>query len=80
MPPVFQAKSDLLVNYSYSKTDVQEISVNEIDTNLRLIETYKYILTSDRVLEKVAEEMGNIQTVEDLAKQISVETNTQSQI
>ncbi|HGI1431049.1 TPA: YveK family protein, partial [Streptococcus pyogenes] len=47
---------------------------------LRLIETYKYILTSDRVLEKVAEEMGNIQTVEDLAKQISVETNTQSQI
>ncbi|MEM5678824.1 Wzz/FepE/Etk N-terminal domain-containing protein [Bacillus paranthracis] len=80
IPPVFQAKSDLLVNYSYSKTDVQEISVNEIDTNLRLIETYKYILTSDRVLEKVAEEMGNIQTVEDLAKQISVETNTQSQI
>ncbi|HFH8171620.1 TPA: Wzz/FepE/Etk N-terminal domain-containing protein, partial [Streptococcus agalactiae] len=24
IPPVFQAKSDLLVNYSYSKTDVQE--------------------------------------------------------
>ncbi|PGM89978.1 hypothetical protein CN958_22795 [Bacillus cereus] len=80
MPPVFQAKSDLLVNYSYSKNDIQEISVNEIDTNLRLIETYKYILKSDRVLEKVAEEMGNAQTVEDLAKQISVETNAQSQI
>ncbi|MDZ3952357.1 polysaccharide biosynthesis tyrosine autokinase [Bacillus thuringiensis] len=80
IPPVFQAKSDLLVNYSYSKTDAQKISLNEIDTNLRLIETYKYILKSERVLEKVAEEKGNAQGVGDLAKQINVETNAQSQI
>jgi polysaccharide biosynthesis transport protein len=80
LPPVFQAKSDLLVNYSNTRPDIQEISASEIDTNLRLIETYKYILKSPRVLEKVADEIDSSQKIEELAKKISVETNAQSQI
>ncbi|MFL6555783.1 MAG: Wzz/FepE/Etk N-terminal domain-containing protein, partial [Bacillus sp. (in: firmicutes)] len=43
LPPVFQAKSDLLVNNSNLRPVNQEISTSEIDTNLMLIETYKYI-------------------------------------
>lgn len=80
VPTVYEAKSDLLVNYS--TPGGQGISPNEIDTNLRLIETYKYILTSSSVLQPVAAAVGNTQpdAEEELAKQISVETKPDSQI
>lgn len=80
LPYVYQAKTDILVNYSYPRSETQEISASEIDTNLRLIETYKYILKSPRVLEKVLEEVNSPQKMEDLSKQVNVETNGESQI
>jgi succinoglycan biosynthesis transport protein ExoP len=80
LPPVFQAKSDLLVNNSNLRPVNQEISTSEIDTNLMLIETYKYILKSPRVLELVSKDVDSSLTIEDMSKQINVETNAESQI
>lgn len=74
--PVYEAKADLLVNDSGS--GVQGISSTEIDTNLRLIETYKYILKSSSVLDLVAAELGP--DAGDLSKSIHVETKPESQI
>lgn len=80
LPSVYQAKTELLVNHSLSSSETQDLSAGEIDKNLMLIETYKYILKSSRVLEKVSEEVNSSKKIEDLAKQITIETNPQSQI
>lgn len=78
VPPVYEARSDLLV--SSSSPDNQEISSSEIDTNLRLIETYKYILQSTSVLDLVAAQAGGSENSEELSKKITIETKPDSQI
>ncbi|PAQ16071.1 hypothetical protein CD798_03260 [Bacillaceae bacterium SAOS 7] len=80
MPPVYQAKTDLLVNFKAEGVESKDISTVEIETNLRLIETYKYILNSTRIMEKVAEKTGSKEKPEQLAKKIEVISNSDSQV
>ncbi|WP_432360351.1 polysaccharide biosynthesis tyrosine autokinase [Sporosarcina sp. UB5] len=78
IPPTYEAKIDLLVNSVVeSRTSPQ---MAEIDTNLRLIETYKQILKSDRMVNKVNAKLENIYTKTDFAKKIKFESNDRSQI
>ena len=80
IPPVYQAKTELLVNFSKIKQDSNEINPNEIETNLRLIETYKYIIGSSRILDHVAEEYGGSLSSADLEKKITVKADENTQI
>ncbi len=80
VPPVYQAKTDLLVNFNKVEQNSNEINANEIETNLRLIETYKYIIGSSRILEQVAEELGGSLSSADLKKKIAVKTDEKTQI
>lgn len=78
IPKVFEAEMDILVNYS--PTSKTEVSINEIDANLRLIETYKYLLTTNQVLEKVSDSMGTKVSIKELKNKITITSNNQSQI
>ena len=80
VPPVYQAKTDLLVNFNNIEQNSNEINANEIETNLRLIETYKYIIGSSRILEQVAEELGDSVSSADIKKKIAVKTDENTQI
>ncbi|BAQ08566.1 UDP-glucose 4-epimerase [Bacillus sp. OxB-1] len=50
LPPKYTAQTELLVNSSTGNNP----SMSEIDTNIRLIETYKRIMKSDRMGSKLA--------------------------
>ena len=79
LPKEYKAEVDLLVNYS-SQSNQGSLSVSEVETNLRLIETYKYILKSPRILGIVAERTEDNDTAKLLKKNISVSSNSDSQI
>jgi len=78
IPKIYEAEIDILVNYS--TTTGTGVSINEIDMNLRLIETYKYLLTTNKVLEKVNESMDNKVSLNELKNKITITSSNQSQI
>ncbi|WP_277585657.1 polysaccharide biosynthesis tyrosine autokinase [Psychrobacillus antarcticus] len=78
IPKVYEAEMDILVNYS--TTPETGVSINEIDMNLRLIETYKYLLTTNQVLEKVSDSLDSKVSIGELRNKITIISNNQSQI
>ena len=53
LPSTYEAKTDLLVNYTLKTENAVDLQSSDIDMSLRLIETYKYMLKSDRMLTEV---------------------------
>ena len=76
IPPKFEAKTDILVNF----TTANIVSTVEIDANLRLIETYKYLMKSNRILSKVNEILKETYEKDELNKKVKIESNVNSQI
>ena len=76
IPSKYEAKTDILVNF----TTANIVSTVEIDANLRLIETYKYLMTSNRILNKVNVVMKESYKIEELNKKVKIESKIDSQI
>lgn len=77
--PVYEAKSKILVNSSFKESGNMEF--NDVMMNLNLIESYKEILKSSNVLDKVVEnhpEFGL--TAERLGKKLKVTSADKTQI
>lgn len=56
LTPIYEASTQLLVNKSENKADILIPSINDIQTSLKLIETYSVIINSPRILEKSIED------------------------
>lgn len=80
IPPVYEVRTDLLINNSAKITQNTNLQANEIDTNLRLIETYKQMLKSDRMISKVNEELEKPYSKEVITSNVKIETSNNSQI
>lgn len=78
LTPVYQAKTQLLVNQE--KTEQQAYNFNEVQANIQLVNTYSVIIKSRAILELVKEELNLKQTVEELDQQIQVTSVKDSQI
>lgn len=76
--PIYQAQSDLLVNQT--STDGEFPSTADVEMNLRLIETYQFILKSPRIHELVLASLDDHYRLETLEKSLTVKTNPDSQI
>ncbi|WP_113928340.1 Wzz/FepE/Etk N-terminal domain-containing protein [Bacillus sp. P14.5] len=76
LTPIYQSSTQLLVNQS--KSDQPAFDVNDIRTNLELINTYNVIIKSPAILDKVSENL-NIErgTLND---KITVVSENQSQV
>ncbi|PGR00094.1 YveK family protein [Priestia megaterium] len=78
MTPVYEAKTQILVNQA--KSDQQLYNTAEVQTNIQLINTYNVIIKSPAILDKVKDELNLERTVEKLNEQISVSSATNSQV
>lgn len=79
IPPVYQAKAEILVSDHDNVSGITTVAKGDIDTNLKLIETYLVIFTSPRVLEVVADQVGE-PSLEVLKKKIKVKPVVNSQV
>ncbi|MGF2618150.1 capsular biosynthesis protein [Rossellomorea vietnamensis] len=76
LTPIYQSSTQLLVNQS--KSDQPEYDVNDIRTNLELINTYNVIIKSPAILDKVAENLNMERGT--LNSKITVGSENQSQV
>ncbi|MFC0187161.1 YveK family protein [Fictibacillus aquaticus] len=77
LTPIYQSSTELLVNQS--KNDKQ-IDLNQVQTNLDLINTYNVIIKSPAILGIVIERMDLDLTVDQLNSQITVGSKENSQV
>jgi len=78
LTPIYQASTQLLVNQS--KNEQMVYNVNDIQTNIQLINTYNVIMKSPVILEKVAEELNLNRSYGQLNGQITVGSEKNSQV
>ncbi|MGF7012961.1 YveK family protein [Ornithinibacillus bavariensis] len=78
LTPTYKSSSQFIVNQQQS--DSIPFSVNEIQTNLELINTYTEIMKSPFILEKVITELNLSLTPTELGKKIEVISNENSQV
>lgn len=79
-PTIYEARADLLVNYTKMNEESEILQSSDIEMSLRLIETYKEILKSDRLLNKVASQLDGRYTKEELQDKVSITSGGDSQI
>ncbi|QUW23298.1 polysaccharide biosynthesis tyrosine autokinase [Sporosarcina sp. Marseille-Q4063] len=80
LPSTYEAKTDLLVNYTLKSEKAIDLQSSDIEMSLRLIETYKYMLKSDRMLTEVNLQLDEQYSKSELMKYISIESSNNSQI
>ncbi|OEF99797.1 capsular biosynthesis protein [Vulcanibacillus modesticaldus] len=79
LTPIYQASTELLVNKS--DQDMNSIySYSDIQTNLKLIETYNVIIKSPRIIDLVIANYNLDLTAQELINKISVNTVKNSQV
>lgn len=77
LTPVYQTSTQILVN---QKNTANELDLSLMQRNVDLISTYSMIIKSPAILDKVIEDLELTQTVEQLNKQISIESQENSQV
>lgn len=75
--PKYEASSQFIVN---QKDSLNEFNINEIRTNVELINTYNVIIKSPAILDYVIEELNLNLSVNQLANMISVSNTQGSQV
>ncbi len=78
--PIYEASTQLLVNKSESKNEILVPSYNDIQTSLKLVETYSVIINSPRILDKAIEEHHWDITAAKLREKIKVSPVQNSQV
>jgi capsular polysaccharide biosynthesis protein len=78
LTPIYSAKTQLLVNQE--RTDSNLIQYGEIQSNLQLINTYSVIIKSPAILDKVAKNLDNELTTDQLNSKITVGSEKDSQV
>lgn len=76
IPPKYEAKTDVLVNF----TTANVVSSGEIEANLRLIETYKYLMKSNRILNKVNGSLDETYKKGEISQKVNIQSSINSQI
>ncbi|MFK7696955.1 YveK family protein [Paenibacillus sp. HJGM_3] len=81
--PVYEASTKLIVNKSSDRigTTVDQLNINDINLNIRLIDTYKEIIKTPAIMEKVvAQYPGLSLTVNELIAKVRVSSVNNTQV
>lgn len=81
LTPIYQSSSQFIVNQKNNNQDQNyQIDSSTIQTNVELINTYNVIITSRAILNDVIEELDLPYNAEQLAKNIDVTSERNSQV
>lgn len=76
--PEYESTTQLLVNHSSSETE--NIQLNDINTNIQMINTYRDIIEGPVILNAVQENLGTDLTTKELADMVEITTADNSQV
>ncbi|ODG93160.1 capsular biosynthesis protein [Gottfriedia luciferensis] len=79
LTPIYQSSTQLLVNQKETK-DSSIYQNNQVQTNVQLINTYNVVIKSPAILDEVINQLNLDYTVAELTKNITVTSETNSQV
>ncbi|MFJ8265528.1 YveK family protein [Peribacillus asahii] len=77
LKPVYQASTQMLVN---QKSNMDQLDVNQLKSNVELINTYSVIIKSSAILEKVKQNYEFTESIEQLNQKITINSQNNSQV
>jgi capsular polysaccharide biosynthesis protein len=77
MTPIYQSSTQILIQ---SESKEQTFDVNQVRTNLELINTYSVIIKSPTILEKVVDRLDLDQTADGVRQNLTVSSEQNSQV
>lgn len=79
--PVYEASTKLIVNKSNERPGLEQVDINSINLNIRLIDTYKEVIKTPRIMDKVVKEYPEFNlSSEELIKKIKVSSVNNTQV
>lgn len=79
--PVFEASTKIVVNQTPNQSAANQLDLNEINTNIQLINTYKEVIKTPAILDEVVVNYPEFQlTTEDLSKMVNVSSVNNTQV
>ncbi len=79
--PVYEASTKIIVNRSSDDASQQQLDINAINTNIKMIDTYKEIIRTPAILDKVVEQNPQFHlTSEQLMEKIKVSSVNNTQV
>lgn len=79
--PVYEASTKIVVNQTSTKTDVNQLDLNQINTNIQMINTYKEIIKTPAILDRVVKDYPDLQlSAEQLSNMVNVSSVNQTQV
>jgi capsular polysaccharide biosynthesis protein len=79
--PVYEASTKLIVNKTSERVGIDQVDINTVNLNLRLIDTYKEIIKTPAIMDKVVEANPSFQlTADELIKKVKVSSVNNTQV
>lgn len=79
--PVYEASTKIIVNQSASQLTTGQLDINQITSNIIMIDTYKEIIKTPAILAKVVEQYPELGlTDEELSRKIQVSSVNNTQV
>ncbi|CAN7690658.1 Wzz/FepE/Etk N-terminal domain-containing protein [Paenibacillus sp. LjRoot153] len=81
MQPVYEASTKLIVNKSNDQVGVSQVDINSVNLNIRLIDTYKEIIKTPRIMDKVVADYPELKiSAEQLVNTVKVSSVNNTQV
>ena len=77
---IYEATAVMIISSSKEVTDVSVITYNEYNLNIKLVNTYRELAKTDRVLDQVIQTLGLNMTPAELMSKISVSSAADTEI
>ncbi|MDX8047117.1 Wzz/FepE/Etk N-terminal domain-containing protein [Gracilibacillus sp. S3-1-1] len=78
LTPTYESSTQFIVNQETSETN--NVDINQIRSNVEIINTYNDVITSNRILEQVIEDMNLTISPSELSDKISLSNSDSSQV
>lgn len=81
LTPVYEASTKLIVNKSNERQGMDQVDINSINLNLRLIDTYKEVIKTPRIMDKVEKDYPQFGlTARELIRKVQVSSVNNTQV
>lgn len=81
LTPVYQASTKLIVNKPNEAAGINALNINDVNVNIRIIDTYKEVIKTSYIMEMVATEHPQFQmTPEQLISKVKVSSVNNTQV
>ncbi|OME82150.1 lipopolysaccharide biosynthesis protein [Paenibacillus sp. FSL A5-0031] len=79
--PVYEASTKIIVNQTTTQMATGQLDLNQINSNIKMIDTYKEIIKTPAILDKVAEQYPQLGlTATELSRKIQVSSVNNTQV